>query len=127
MEYYKEPRWREKKKFDNRNTVKRRTPDKKKSNISSLNPDLFIRKAGSYEKKEYISYRLINELPVHRGIISNLEKKGYISPTEIQDKTIEAILSGKNLMGLAQTGTGKTGAFLIPIIHNLLQRETLFQ
>ncbi len=127
MEYYKEPRWREKKKFDNRNTPKKRTPDKKKNNGKSLNPDLFIKKAGSYEIKEYKSFRLINELPVHRSIISNLEKKGYTSPTEIQDKTIEAILCGKNLMGLAQTGTGKTGAFLIPLIHNLLQKETLFQ
>ncbi|MBE0667577.1 MAG: DEAD/DEAH box helicase, partial [Bacteroidales bacterium] len=127
MEYYKEPRWKEKKKFDNRNTPKKRTPDKKKNNGKSLNPDLFIKKAGSYEIKEYKSFRLINELPVHRSIISNLEKKGYTSPTEIQDKTIEAILCGKNLMGLAQTGTGKTGAFLIPLIHNLLQKETLFQ
>lgn len=127
MEYYKEPRWREKKKFDNRNTAKKRTPDKKKSNTKSLNPDLFIKKAGSVAKKEYKSFRLIDQLPVSRSIITNLQNKGYTSPTEIQDKTIDAILSGKNLMGLAQTGTGKTGAFLIPLIHNLLQKETMFQ
>lgn len=127
MEYYKEPRWREKKKFDNRNTAKKRTPDKKKSNTKSLNPDLFIKKAGSVAKKEYKSFRLIDQLPVSRSIITNLQKKGYISPTEIQDKTIDAILSGKNLMGLAQTGTGKTGAFLIPLIHNLVQKEMMFQ
>ncbi|HSO77592.1 MAG TPA: DEAD/DEAH box helicase [Bacteroidales bacterium] len=127
MEYYKEPRWREKRKFDNRNTAKKRTPDKKKSNTKSLNPDLFIKKAGSVAKKEYKSFRLIDQLPVSRSIITNLQNKGYTSPTEIQDKTIDAILSGKNLMGLAQTGTGKTGAFLIPLIHNLLQKETMFQ
>ncbi len=127
MEYNKEPRWREKKKFDNRNTAKKRTPDKKKSNTKSLNPDLFIKKAGAVAKKEYKSFRLIDQLPVSRSIITNLQNKGYTSPTEIQDKTIDAILSGKNLMGLAQTGTGKTGAFLIPLIHNLVQKETMFQ
>jgi len=127
MEYYKEPRWREKKKFDNRNTAKKRTPDKKKNNTKSLNPDLFIKKAGTVSKKEYKSFRLIDQLPVSRSIITNLQNKGYTSPTEIQDKTIDAILSGKNLMGLAQTGTGKTGAFLIPLIHNLVQKETMFQ
>ena len=127
MEYYKEPRWREKKNFDHKNTSRRKYPDKKKKNANTLNPELLIRKATGQEVNKYQPLRLINDLPVNRSIIANLQKKGYTTPTEIQDKTIEAILSGKNLMGLAQTGTGKTGAFLIPLIHNLLEHETMFQ
>ena len=71
----------------------------------------------------YRAGRLISELPVDGSILYNLKRKGYELPTEIQDKTLEAILEGRNLIGLAQTGTGKTGAFLIPLIHNLLKKD----
>jgi ATP-dependent RNA helicase RhlE len=46
-------------------------------------------------------------------------EEGYTSPTPIQEKAIPFILAGKDLVGCAQTGTGKTAAFAIPIIHNL--------
>ncbi len=45
-----------------------------------------------------------------------VEKKGYITPTPIQDKTIPFILKGKDVVGLANTGSGKTAAFLLPLI-----------
>ncbi|NCC72773.1 MAG: DEAD/DEAH box helicase, partial [Sphingobacteriia bacterium] len=45
---------------------------------------------------------------------------GFTVPTEIQKKVIEPILDGKDVMGLAQTGTGKTAAFAIPILHRLM-------
>ena len=49
--------------------------------------------------------------------------KGYLRPTEIQDRTLETLLKGRDLLGIAQTGTGKTGAFLIPIIEHLLHNR----
>ncbi|MCK4989505.1 MAG: DEAD/DEAH box helicase [Bacteroidales bacterium] len=52
-----------------------------------------------------------------------LDKKGYKRPTEIQDRTLEDLLEGKDLLGIAQTGTGKTGAYLIPIIEQLLHNR----
>ena len=127
MEYYRDPRWRGKKNFNHKNTAKNRTPERKKGNTGSLNPGQFISKASDAGIKSYTSDRLIDELPVDDAIIRNLHKKGYEKPTEIQDKTIEAILNGRNLMGLAQTGTGKTGAFLIPLIHNLLRKDAMRQ
>ncbi|MFZ0471542.1 MAG: DEAD/DEAH box helicase [Bacteroidales bacterium] len=128
MEYYKNSRRREKKNFNQQNTVKTRTPNrKKKNNARSLSPGQFISKASSVHAEAYSSDRFIDDLPVDLAIIRNLQKKGYEKPTEIQDKTIEAILNGRNLMGLAQTGTGKTGAFLIPIIHNLLRKDANMQ
>jgi ATP-dependent RNA helicase RhlE len=123
MEYYKNSRHREKKNFNQQNTVRTRTPNRKKKNAGTLSPGHFISKASSAHVEAYASDRLIDELPVDLAIIRNLLKKGYEKPTEIQDKTIEAILNGRNLMGLAQTGTGKTGAYLIPLIHNLLRRD----
>lgn len=127
MKYSKEARWRERKQFNHKSTTRRTTHDRRTIRGLTLNSDRFIKKTDPKDLVHYKSYRLIHELPVHMGIIRNLQKKGYKSPTEIQDKTIEAILSGKNLVGLAQTGTGKTGAFLIPLIHNLIQHETMFQ
>ena len=47
---------------------------------------------------------------------NSLLKLGYIKPTQIQEKSIDLILSGKDILATAQTGTGKTGAFLIPAI-----------
>lgn len=124
MEYYKGTRSRGKWKTNQRNTEKSRTPNRKKNKDGSLDPDSFVSKATPQQPVIYKSGRQIDELPVDRAIILNLQKKGYENPTEIQDKTIEAILSGRNLMGLAQTGTGKTGAFLIPLVHNLLRKDS---
>ncbi len=53
-------------------------------------------------------------------ILTNIDKKGYEKPTEIQEKTLQAIMDGKDMLGLANTGSGKTAAFLIPIIHRML-------
>lgn len=114
--------------FDQKSSAKPRfSNNNKKNNSKTLDPNLFIKKAVPQEIKKYTPSRLIQDLPVNQTIISNLLKKGYKTPTEIQDKTIEAILDGKDLMGLAQTGTGKTGAFLIPMVNNLLKQKPSFQ
>lgn len=54
-------------------------------------------------------------------ILANIHALGYETPTPIQEKTIDPILAGHDVMGLAQTGTGKTAAFLLPILQGLLQ------
>ena len=50
-----------------------------------------------------------------------LEEQGYVHPTPIQAKAIPVLLQGRDVMGAAQTGTGKTASFSLPIIQNLLQ------
>ncbi len=69
----------------------------------------------------------IEDLPVDARVKSNLQSKGYIHLTEIQEHAIQPILEGKDVMGIAQTGTGKTAAFLVPIINNLLGKQPSFQ
>ncbi len=98
-----------------------------KSNKKQLDTRLFEKKALAIEETQYISSRFIKDLPVHQSIIGNLLKKGYNTPTEIQDRCIEPVLNGKDVLGVAQTGTGKTGAFLIPLSHNLLETKPAFQ
>jgi len=94
---------------------------------TAINPSTFVKKATASLETQYVATRKISCLPVHSSIISNLVSKGYESPTEIQDKTLEAILDGENIVGLAQTGTGKTGAFLVPLVHNLLNERAAHQ
>lgn len=62
-------------------------------------------------------------LNLNENIISALQKKGYTHPTPIQLQAIPHIIEGKDFLGIAQTGTGKTGAFALPIIHNLSENH----
>ena len=54
-------------------------------------------------------------------IVGGIEACGYETPTPIQDQAIPEILKGRDIMGLAQTGTGKTAAFVLPILQKLLE------
>ena len=53
-------------------------------------------------------------------IRAGIQSAGYTTPTPIQEQTIPPILAGHDLIGTAQTGTGKTAAFVLPILHRLL-------
>jgi ATP-dependent RNA helicase RhlE len=59
------------------------------------------------------------ELGLAEPILKALQSEGYEHPTPIQERAIPILLKGKDLLGVAQTGTGKTAAFAIPIIHQL--------
>jgi len=56
-------------------------------------------------------------------ILKALETEGYTTPTPIQEQGIPVVLEGKDLLGCAQTGTGKTAAFAIPILQNLYNQK----
>ena len=60
-----------------------------------------------------------NELGLNAKLIQNIAAKGYDSPSPIQVKAIPLVLSGRDLMAAAQTGTGKTAAFTLPALHML--------
>jgi superfamily II DNA/RNA helicase len=59
----------------------------------------------------------------HEALAESIEASGYQKPTPIQEKAIPIILEGKDIIASAQTGTGKTAAFLLPILHKLLSEE----
>ena len=68
---------------------------------------------------------LFNELNIIEPILSALETEGYTTPTPIQEKSIPIALSGRDLLGCAQTGTGKTAAFAIPILQQLYKAKQI--
>jgi len=68
---------------------------------------------------------LFTELNLIEPILSALEAEGYTNPTPIQQKAIPPVLAGKDLLGCAQTGTGKTAAFAIPMLNNIANRKAI--
>ena len=62
---------------------------------------------------------LFEEVSLSKSIQKAVYEEGYITLTPIQEQSIPVVLSGRDIIGCAQTGTGKTGAFAIPVIHQL--------
>ena len=63
------------------------------------------------------------DLGLNPKLLAALAREGYTTPTPIQTQAIPLLLAGRDLLGLAQTGTGKTAAFLLPILHKLAARR----
>jgi len=84
-----------------------------------INPSKFINHATP--KAEEIPYEPKNkfaDFPFSSQLHHNIAKKGYELPSSIQDQAIPHIIDGKDIIGIANTGTGKTAAFLLPIIEH---------
>jgi superfamily II DNA/RNA helicase len=92
--------------------------------VKTIDPARFVNKA--VKPKEEVKFE-----PTHKFVDFgfdnrlqfNIETHGYVSPTPIQDGAIPEVLAGRDIIGLANTGTGKTAAFLLPVIHRMLKRE----
>ncbi len=105
---------------NNRN--RNNSPSAKK--VSTLDPSLLVKEADhTAVGNVFRSDRLVKDLPIDIKLREALASKGYVTPTEIQDRTLETLLEGRDILGIAQTGTGKTAAFLIPIIQQLLHKR----
>jgi superfamily II DNA/RNA helicase len=81
----------------------------------------FINRAVITEQVEHFKpEHLFTDFAIDERLKAAITKKGFTTPTPIQDKGIPHILRGADIVGIANTGTGKTGAFLIPLIHKVL-------
>ena len=65
-----------------------------------------------------------NKLGLSSALLKSIQAKGYSNPSEIQQEAIPEILKGKDILAGAQTGTGKTAAFALPILHRLQNAES---
>ncbi len=63
------------------------------------------------------------QLGLIEPLLKALKKEGYTHPTPIQEQSIPIVLNGQDLLGLAQTGTGKTAAFVLPVLQRLLENN----
>lgn len=89
-----------------------------------IDPAKFIHKAVITEEIEhFIPEHSFQDFKVDERLKLAITAKGYKTPTPIQDRTIPHILKGSDLVGIANTGTGKTGAFLVPLIDKVLHNR----
>lgn len=84
----------------------------------------FINKATITEEVEnFVPEHKFSDFQVEETLKGAIISKGYINPTPIQDRSIPHILKGQDIVGIANTGTGKTAAFLIPLIDKVLKNR----
>ncbi len=104
----------------NRNTSNNRNG----KSAEKLGVSKYIRKATNISTpKEYIPVNQFLDFEISTQLKNNILARGYVKPTPIQDQAIPAILQGKDILGIANTGTGKTASFLIPLIDKVLKNE----
>ncbi len=85
-----------------------------------INPSKFINQATSKaEEIAYVSKYKFTDFKFGNQLQHNIDKKNYINTSSIQDQAITPIMEGKDVIGIANTGTGKTAAFLLPIIEHM--------
>jgi len=86
-----------------------------------INVNRFINKAvETLTVEKFVPEHKFADFEITPKLKEAIIAKGYETPTPIQDKTIPHILKGKDVVGIANTGTGKTGAFLIPLINKIM-------
>ena len=91
---------------------------------AGVNPDRYINKAVEGEvAPEYVSVHQFADFVMAPEIKANVAARGYTTPTPIQDQVIPLVLEGRDVVGIANTGTGKTAAFLLPLINKIMKNR----
>lgn len=80
----------------------------------------FVRPAKPQTEEVFVPEHLFSDFRVHALLKKNLQRMGFQKPSPIQDQAIPVGLNGQDIVGIANTGTGKTAAFAIPVLHRLM-------
>lgn len=89
-------------------------------NKKYIDPARFVKAATQAESEVFKPRNLFTDFALELRLQANLQLKGYVTPSPIQDQTIPMALSGRDIIGIASTGTGKTAAFVLPILQKLI-------
>lgn len=87
---------------------------------SNINPTRFVKPAAQTQADAYVQRHVFADFKIHELLQRNIRSKGFNAPLPIQDQAIPEGLAGKDVVGIANTGTGKTIAFALPMLHKLL-------
>lgn len=93
---------------------------KSRRGAQQIDPRRFVKPAKPLEKVEYIPQHSFADFAFSDLLKKNLTARSYETPTQIQDKAIPVALEGHDVIGIANTGTGKTAAFLLPLLDKLI-------
>ena len=109
----------------NRRSSGRPRPQKRVNKPSTIPHERFINKAvAPADETPYVPTHSFHDFALSTRTLGTLDHIGYSSPSPIQDQTIAPGLEGRDIIGLANTGTGKTAAFLLPILEKLAKNPT---
>ena len=86
-----------------------------------VDPRMLIKEASPKVAGSYTPVHQFSDFDFDPIVVKNIMDKGYNNPTPIQDRAIPEILMGKDVIGLASTGTGKTAAFMLPLLTKVLR------
>lgn len=90
-----------------------------------IDPARFIKKASETISTAYEITHSFSDFGLDPRLAANITKAGFSAPLPIQDQAIPLALAGRDVIGLANTGTGKTAAFMVPLLHKQLQARHL--
>jgi superfamily II DNA/RNA helicase len=88
-----------------------------------IHPSKFVAEARPSVEMQYTARHTFDDFAVVDLIKKNLAAKGYLTPSPIQDQSIPLALQGRDIIGIANTGTGKTAAFSIPVLNKLITKQ----
>lgn len=88
-----------------------------------IDPNRFVKVARVVEAEEYVPSHAFSDFVVEGLLHNNIADKGFVTPSPIQDQTIPLGLAGRDIIGIANTGTGKTAAFAIPVLQRLITTD----
>lgn len=107
---------------NNRPNFNRSRSPQRRSFAKHIDPSMYVKKAQEFQNIEDTqTIHNFSDFNLNPILEKNILSKGYTKPTLIQDQAISPILEGKDILGIASTGTGKTAAFAIPLINEILK------
>ena len=101
-----------------------RGPNRRRFAVRSFDPSHLVQRESSVAAEPYVAKHAFGEWAIDGVLKQNIAGRGYSTPTPIQDQVIPLILAGRDVVGIANTGTGKTAAFLIPLINLVMNDPT---
>ena len=101
-----------------RNNTRRKPQRRTKATID---PRRYVKAAVPVEETTFTPQHTFADFPIDKLLIENVVSRGFVSPTPVQDEAIPVALTGVDVLGLADTGTGKTAAFGLPLLDRLIK------
>jgi superfamily II DNA/RNA helicase len=110
--------------FSNRSSSNNRSrSNNSRKHGQYIDPSRFVKAATAATEEVYVPTHSFTDFNLNPLLQRNLDGMDYETPSPIQDQTIPEALSGRDIIGIASTGTGKTAAFALPILQRLLDEQ----
>lgn len=105
-------------------TFRQRRNWQRQGRQKTFDPSFLVQNTVKQAEETYVFQHTFADFALSRQLKINVKAKGYEKPTPVQDKVIPLVLDNRDVIGLANTGSGKTAAFLLPLINKVCQNRS---